>query len=123
MRTLSHRPPDLAALRRKLAALPAAAEAAIRPALAATAARVAADVETVLDEAGAPAHGVSIAPTPAGLNLLVTAPAARALEFGTSRRASRPFLRAAALRVRQRTHAALAAALRRAMGATRDRRP
>ena len=111
MSAVSHRPAGLAALRRRLTALPAAARAAVAPAFEAVAEEAVADVRAALG----PAAAVSADPTPGGSAVTVAGPAAHDLEYGTLHGTARPVLRPAALRVGAAAPARLGAALRRGL--------
>ena len=126
MSAVRFRAPGLDALRRRLAALPAEAEAAVRPAMEGVAEDVAAAVRASLvagagpsapghaphDPSGRLAASVSATATDGGSAVTVAAPEAVALEYGTLRMAARPFLRPAAQRAGPGALARLAAALR-----------
>ena len=129
MSAVGFRAPELDALRRRLAALPAAARAAVAPAMLDIAEGIAGEVRASLgagvgpsaaggapdDPSGRLAASVSAAPTEAGSAVTVAAPEAAFLEYGTLRMAPRPFLRPVALRAGATARAALAAALRKGL--------
>lgn len=110
----------LDALRRRLAALPTAAQAAVAPAMLDVAERAADAVRASLgmdpgapdDPVGRLAAAVSAGPSETGSAVAVAAPDAAFLEYGTLRMAPRPFLRPAAERAGQGAPPLLAAALK-----------
>ena len=116
----------LEALRRRLAALPGTARGTAAPALVALAEEVAGEVRTSFstgaepsspgaapdDASGRLAAAVSAVPSDAGGSVMVSAPEAAFLEYGTVRMAARPFLRPAATRAGARGLDLLKAALR-----------
>lgn len=126
MSAVRSRAPGLDALRRRIAGLPAEAEAAIRPAMLGVAEDVAQAVRATLavgagpsapgqapaDPSGRLAAAVSAGATAHDAAVSVAAPEATALEYGTLRMAARPFLRPAAARAGPGALVRLAAALR-----------
>ena len=132
MPILSHKVTGVEAMRRRFAALPDAARRAAATALIEVAQGASAEIQAALDHAapgvsapGAPpadasgrlAASVSVRndPETARSVVVVSAPFAHFLEFGTVRMAARPFLRPAALRAGRGATALLAAALRRGL--------
>lgn len=129
MSAVTVRAAGVAALRRRLAALPDAARTAAAPGFTALAEEAAGDVRVSLgagpgpsapgaapgDPSGRLAATVSAAPTEAGSAVTAAAPEAALLEYGTLRMAARPFLRPVASRAGRAGLALLGAALRRGL--------
>ena len=105
----------LEALRRRLADLPQAAQAAVGPALHDLAGRVGDDLKAVLPADAAATIRVEDAADGVGCHIVIGAPVARELEFGTSRSAARPVLRPLAAAAAERAGPALSEALRTAL--------
>lgn len=105
----------LDALRRRLADLPQAAQAAVGSALHDLAETVGDDLEAALPAEAAATIRIEDAPDGAGCKIIVSAPLARDLEFGTSRRAARPVLRPLATAAAGRAGPAVSEALRDAL--------
>ena len=126
MSAVKIRAAGLEAMRRRLAALPAAARDAAAPGFEALAEDVARNVRASLgtganpsapggapdDPSGRLAASVAATPTENGSAVTVAAPEAAFLEYGTFRMAARPFLRPIASRAGPTALARLGAALR-----------
>ena len=126
MSAVTVRAAGLEALRRRIPALPSAAQAAVTPGFEALAEAAADELRAGLgagpgpsapgsapdDPSGRLAASVSAAFSDGGSAVTVAAPEAVFLEYGTVRMAARPFLRPAAARAGARSLAILKAAFR-----------